>query len=252
MYAFDPLAGTWTSLDFPTPAETWAAIGDRILTLENANTAQSALVDHVNGEQLLFEVADWNGSQILGTLGDDVVTAVTRPVEGETDLVQVAIMLVDFNRRSAVWIWPVSPQLGLPVASFPSPDGGRLLIVGQDQETSQFRHLVLSSTGQVEVEILTSPAGAIALGWYDNETILVGSDAAGLALVDVVTDESTPIELPSAIGNLRRAWPVGDGTHLLAESGSSLIRFDRDAVEEIRTLADNCQIELLGDPGFGS
>jgi hypothetical protein len=45
---------------------------------------------------------------------------------------------------------------------------------------------------------------------------------------------------------------VGDGTHLLAESGSSLIRFDRDAVEEIRTLADNCQIELLGDPGFGS
>ncbi|MGH9892708.1 MAG: PDZ domain-containing protein, partial [bacterium] len=69
MYAFDPVEGSWVSLDFATPAQTWAVIGDRILTLENPNTPESALVDHVNGEELLFEVADWNGSQILGTMG---------------------------------------------------------------------------------------------------------------------------------------------------------------------------------------
>ena len=252
MYAFDPVAGTWTSLDFPTPAQTWAVIGNRILTLEDPNTSESALVDHVNGEELLFEVADWNGSQILGTLGNGVVTAVTRPVEGQADLVQVAVMLVDFGGRTAVWIWPVSPELGLPVASFPSPNGSRLLVVGQDQETSEFRHTVLNSSGLVQVESLSSPAGAIALGWYDNETILVGSDLGGLALVDVATDESTPVELPEAIGTIRRAWPVGDGVHLLAETGASLVRFERNGGEEIRTLADNCQLELLGDPGFGN
>ena len=250
MYAFDPIAGTWTNLDFPTPAQTWAALGNRILTLENPNTPESALVDHVNGEELLFEIADWNGSQILGTLGDGVVTAVTRPVEGEVDLLQVAVLLVDFSGRTAVWIWPASPTLGLPVASFPSPNGSRLLVVGQDQETSEFRHTVLNDMGQVQVESLSSPAGAIALGWYDNETILVGSDPGGLSLVDVATDESTVIELPAAIGNIRRAWPVGDGVHLLAETGASLVRFGGG--EEIRTLADNCQLELLGDPGFGS
>ena len=252
MYAFDPIAGSWTSLDFATPAQTWAVIGDRILTLENPNTADSALVDHVNGEELLFEVAGWNGSQILGTLDDGVVTAVTRPVEGEADLVQVAVMLVDFISRTAVWIWPASPELGLPVASFPSPDKSRLLIVGQDQETSEFRHTVLLATGQVQVEGLTSPAGAIALGWYDDETILVGSDLGGLALVDIQNDESTVVELPAAVGSIRRAWPVGDGAHLLAETGASLVRFERDGGEEIRTLADNCQLELLGDPGFAS
>ncbi|HEY3427353.1 MAG TPA: PDZ domain-containing protein [Acidimicrobiia bacterium] len=251
MYAFDPIAGSWTSLDFATPAQTWAVIGDRILTLENPNTPDSALVDHVNGEELLFEVAGWNGSQILGTLDDGIVTAVTRPVEGEADLVQVAVMLVDFIGRTAVWIWPASPELGLPVASFPSPDKSRLLIVGQDQETSEFRHTVLLATGQVQVEGLTSPAGAIALGWYDEESILVGSDLGGLALVDIESDESTVVELPAAIGTIRRAWPVGDGTHLLAETGASLVRFERDGGEEIRTLADNCQLELLGDPGFG-
>jgi hypothetical protein len=252
MYAFDPIAGSWTSLDFATPAQTWAVIGDRILTLENPNTADSALVDHVNGEELLFEVAGWNGSQILGTLDDGVVTAVTRPVEGEADLVQVAVMLVDFIGRTAVWVWPASPELGLPVASFPSPDKSRLLIVGQDQETSEFRHTVLLATGQVQVEGLTSPAGAIALGWYDDETILVGSDLGGLALVDIQNDESTVVELPAAVGSIRRAWPVGDGAHLLAETGASLVRFERDGGEEIRTLADNCQLELLGDPGFAS
>jgi hypothetical protein len=252
MYAFDPIAGSWTSLDFATPAQTWAVIGDRILTLENPNTADSALVDHVNGEELLFEVAGWNGSQILGTLDDGIVTAVTRPVEGEADLVQVAVMLVDFIGRTAVWIWPASPELGLPVASFPSPDKSRLLIVGQDQETSEFRHTVLLATGQVQVEGLTSPAGAIALGWYDDESILVGSDLGGLALVDIESDESTVVELPAAIGTIRRAWPVGDGTHLLAETGASLVRFERDGGEEIRTLADNCQLELLGDPGFAA
>jgi hypothetical protein len=249
MYAFDPIAGSWKSLDFATPAQTWAVLGDRILTLDNPNTADSALVDHVNGEELLFEVAGWNGSQILGTLDDGVVTAVTRPVEGEADLVQVAVMLVDFIGRTAVWIWPASPDLGLPVASFPSPDKSRLLIVGQDQETSEFRHTVLLATGQVQVEGLTSPAGAIALGWYDDETILVGSDVGGLALVDIGSDESTVVELPAAIGTIRRAWPVGDGTHLLAETGATLVRFERDGGEEIRTLADNCQLELLGDPG---
>ena len=249
MYVFDPIAGSWKSLDFATPAQTWAVLGDRILTLDNPNTADSALVDHVNGEELLFEVAGWNGSQILGTLDDGVVTAVTRPVEGEADLVQVAVMLVDFIGRTAVWIWPASPELGLPVASFPSPDKTRLLIVGQDQETSEFRHTVLLATGQVQVEGLTSPAGAIALGWYDDETILVGSDVGGLALVDIGSDESIVVELPAAIGTIRRAWPVGDGTHLLAETGASLVRFERDGGEEIRTLADNCQLELLGDPG---
>ncbi|MGH8959414.1 MAG: PDZ domain-containing protein [Acidimicrobiia bacterium] len=252
MYAFDPVAGSWTSLDFPTPAQTWAVIGDRILTLEDPNTPESALVDHLNGEELVFEVGDWNGSQILGTLGVGVVTAVTRPVEGEADLVQVAVMLVDFGGRTAAWIWPANPALGLPVASFPSPDESRLLVVGQDQETSEFRHTVLTDTGQVAIENLTSPAGGIALGWFDDETIMVGSDPGGLALVDIQSDESTAIELPAAIGNIRRAWPVGDGTHLLAESGASLVRFERDGSEEIRTLADNCQLELLGDPGFSN
>ena len=252
MYAFDPASGEWINLDFATPGETWAATGDRILTLDNPNTPESVLVDHLNQEELVFEVAEWNGSLILGTLGDRIVTSVTRPIEGETELVEVAVMVIDFDARAAVWIWQANTEVGLPVASFPSPDGNQLLIVGQDQDNSEFRHTVLSADGQVSIPNITGPGGAIGLGWFDDETILVGGDSGGLAMVDVFTDESTVVELPATVGTIRRAWPVGDGSHLLAEAGSSLVRIDRSGTEEIRTLADNCQIELLGDPGFST
>ena len=250
MYAIDPLSGEWVSLGVETPGDTWVAIDGRVLTLSNPGEEGSALVDQAGGAQLVFEVAGWNGARLLGTLGNRVLATVTRPVEDNPELVEVAVMLVDFEDRASVWIWPSTSDLGLPVATFPSPDGTQILVVGQEQETTEFRHAIISAEGQLITPSLSSPAGAIGLGWFDGSTLMVGSEAGGLALVDVATDVSTPLEVPAALGSIRRAWPVGDGDHLLAESASALVRFSTNAGEEIRTLADNCQVELLGDPGF--
>ena len=57
--------------------------------------------------------------------------------------------------------------------------------------------------------------------------------------------------MPAAVGQVSRLTTVGDGVHLLAESGSSLIMLDLDGTTEIRTLADHCQVGLIGNLGLG-
>jgi hypothetical protein len=81
---------------------------------------------------------------------------------------------------------------------------------------------------------------------------LVGADAQGLQLVDLGGADPVPIEVPLVISSLQRVWPVGDGTHLLGETGNSLVRFALDPEAEVRTLASSCQVDLLGDPGWSS
>ncbi|MDQ3501317.1 MAG: hypothetical protein M3488_10180, partial [Actinomycetota bacterium] len=92
----------------------------------------------------------------------------------------------------------------------------------------------------------------VALGWFDEDRILVGGEGQGLQIVDLGGADPVAVELPAVLTSLRRVWPVGDGTHVLGESGNALVRFSTDPVAEVRTLADNCQIDSLGDLGWSA
>jgi hypothetical protein len=251
LYAFDPISAEWTSLEAETPADNWIAANGRVLYLQGRDEPGSALIDPINEEQLVFEIGEWNGSNLLGTLGDKVIVSVTRPVPNVADRVEVGVMMVDFVERNANWIWQVTADSGVPVASFPSPTGSQILLLGEDPESGTLFHSLISAegtrTGSVEV-----PDGFLGLGWFDERRILVGADAQGLQLVDLGGADPVPVEVPSVISSLQRVWPVGDGTHLLGETGNSLVRFALDPEAEVRTLASSCQVDLLGDPGWSS
>jgi hypothetical protein len=43
---------------------------------------------------------------------------------------------------------------------------------------------------------------------------------------------------------------VGDGQHVLASTGTNLLQVDLTAATEVRTLADHCLVDALGDIGW--
>jgi hypothetical protein len=252
-YVLDPLTGEWGSLQVTAPDRGWAAAGESVLTLENPAEADSTLVDAVSGDRLVFDLGDWWAVNILGSLGSDTVLSVARLIPGDEGLAELAVVLIDFHRRLVEWIWQIDQGIGVPVASFPSPDGTRLLIAGQNQDNQVLAYTILSGNDglpMVGPDALTSAQGTVSLGWFDDESFLVTTDTGGLLLIDAASGIATEATLPAAVGQVTRLTTVGDGASLLAESGSSLIRLKLDGTSEIRTLADHCQVGLIGNLGW--
>lgn len=254
VYVLDPVTGSWASLGVEVPGDEWAAAGEAILTLENPATPDSVLVDARSSDRLVFDLGEWWAVNILGSLGSDTVLSVVRLIPGETELAELAVVVVDFNRRIVEWIWQIDQEIGLPVASFPSPNGARLLVAGQDQDDQTLRYTILSSDGlpMMSPSTLAAAEGTVALGWFDDESFLVTTDTGALLMVDAASGIATDATLPTAVGQVSRLTTVGDGAHLLAESGSSLIRLDLDGTSEIRTLADHCQVGVIGNLGWAA
>jgi hypothetical protein len=252
VYLFDPIAGRWADLEAEIPDGLWVAAGRSVLTMENPTSPDSALVDARTGDRLVFDIGDWWGVQILGTIGSDVLVSGARLVAGETEVYELAVLAIDFDARAAHWIWQVSTGIGVPGAIYPTPDGTRLLLMGQDQEDQVLHHMIMSAEGlpMRSPEQLTAAEGALAVGWFDDQSFLIRTADSSLQLVDASTGTVSDLELPAALGEVSRIWPVGDGIHLLADTGSSLVRFNVEGSTEIRTMADHCQIELVGSAGW--
>jgi hypothetical protein len=253
VYVLDPVTGNWASLAADVPDQAWAAAGQAILTLENPTTPDSALVDVVSGDRLVFDLGDWWAVNILGSLGSDTVLSVARPIPGEPSLVEVAVVVVDFHERAVEWIWQIDQPIGVPVAAFPSPDGARLLVAGQDQEDNLLRYTVLSAADGLPMassDTLAEAEGTAALGWFDDQSFLASTGTGSLLIVDGASGVTSEAALPAAVGQVTRLTTVGDGVHLLAESGSSLIKLDLSGTTEIRTLADHCQVGVIGSLGW--
>jgi PDZ domain len=255
IYLLDPLSGNWASLGIEAPDGAWAAAGESILTLENPATTDSALVDAVSGDRLVFDLGDWWAVNILGSLGADTVLSVARLLPGQTEMAELAVVVVDFHARAVEWIWQIDQQIGVPVATFPSPDGARLLVTGQNQDDQTLRYTVLSATDGLPMassDMLAAAEGTAALGWFDDRSFLITTDTGSLQVIDAASGVARGVTLPVAAGQVSRLTSVGDGSHLLAASGSSLIRLDLDGATEIRTLADHCQLGVIGNLGWSA
>lgn len=253
LYILDPSAASWGALGVDAPAGPWAVVGKGVYVIEQPDSVESSLFDVVSGDRIIFEAGQWRASRLLGVLGDQILVSASRPVEGEEGLFELAIMLIDLEDRNARWIWVINDlDLGVPVVTFPSPDGTRVLVAGQGQEDQIIRYLVLGSDSTVQARPgdLTAAEDRIAVGWFDNRQVLLRARDGALSLLEPTTGLATPLELPGTVGALGRVWAVGDGSTLLGDTGSALVRFRGEGESEVRVLADNCEIGLMGDIGW--
>jgi hypothetical protein len=253
LYLLDPQVPAWGSLGVDSPPPPWAVVGGGVYVMEEADTAEAALLDVVSNDRIVFDVGEWQGSRLLGSLGDRLLISASRPAPGQEDLFQIALMLIDLEDRNARWVWVVDDaDLGIPVVTFPSPDGTRVLVAGQGPEDEVIRYAVLSSdsTVQLRPSQLRGAENWIAVGWFDDRRVLMRDIDGGVSLLEISTGILTPATLPATVGTVSRAWAVGDGGEVLADTGTGLIRFSLGADVEVRILADNCEVELLGDIGW--
>lgn len=253
LYLLNPETTQWGSLGAETPAAPWASVAGGVFTMESPDTEEATLVDTLSIDRIVFDVADWRGSRVLGSLGDQVLVSATRPAPGEETLFQIGVLLVNVESRNASWIWIVDDgDIGIPVATFPSPDATRILLAGQDPDDDTIRYLILSSEGSVQVRppALAGADSHVALGWFDDERVVLRDSAGAVLLMDAATGLTTPAVLPTGVGTVARGWAVGDGLNVLGDTGSRLIRFEVDGSQEVRILADRCQIDQMGDIGW--
>jgi hypothetical protein len=225
--------------------------------VEEPDSEQSALRDLISNDRIEIDIDQWQVSRVLGTLGDYLLVSASRPT-GE-DLLEVGVLLIDAAAHNARWIWAVTDlALGVPVVSFPSPDGSRLLIAGQNPDDDVIRYVILGAEGSIQVRTgeLEAASGLIAVGWFDDERIVMRGSDGSVSMLDLPTglDPATglvsPLTLPTTVGSLARVWAVGDGAQLLADTSTSLIRFTLDSESEVRVLADQCEVGLIGDIGW--
>lgn len=248
----DPLAPAWGSLDIAAPVSPWAAVAGGVYVMEDPDTPDAALRDVISQDRIIFEIGEWQGSRVLGTLGDRVLVSASRSTEAE-GLFEIGVMLIDVRTRLADWIWIIDDfDLGIPIIAFPSPDETRVIIAGQNTEDQIIRYVVLSSAGAVQETAgdLAAANDLVAVGWFGDRHVLLRSEDGTLSLFDPAVALVEAIELSAAIGPLPRAWAVGDGTHILADTGSSLVRLSLDPETEVRVLADRCVIGQLGEVGW--
>jgi hypothetical protein len=254
MYLVDPVAARWASLGVAAPNEIWAAVGKAVVVLENAAPTSAILLDRNSGRSVRLDGDGWEGTRIMGTLGSDVVVSAQRAVPEEPDLSESGVLLVDFTRGQVRWDWLANFSGVIPVASYPSPDGSMLLVIGSDTTDQKVKYLVLDSEGTVQIDAGELPAAdeQIALGWFDDQSVLLRAVTGEISLLDISTGATTEASFPPGLVTVPRAWAVGDGVNVIADTGSRLVRFDLAGQSEIRVLADSCLIGAIGDIGWGA
>jgi hypothetical protein len=247
IYLLDPLEPGWekTGVVVPDGAD-WVAATDGIYRMEDETLTE--LIEDVNID--MGELDGWDPARVIGSIGSDLLLVVTRPVPDDPDQVTVAIARFDPHNQDTKWVEPVLAGFGIPVSAIGSPDQENLVLVGVNDDGSEVIGIQMwdadgFDTGLEELVTLGAP-----VGWLDPGTVLFRTEEAVAVRLDAVSGESDRVVLDSRIAGLP-LYPVGDGHSVLVVDGRSLLLEDFDSDGEIRTLAENCTFNRMGEPGWG-
>lgn len=245
IYLADPLTTEWARTDVDVEADpAWIATTSGIYSME-----EDTVVDLQTGEPIpndRFE--EWEPLRIIGSIGDDLLLAVTRPVPDEIDQVVVGVTRFDPAEARTEWVSPSVDGFGIPVLALSAADEETIVVVGVNEDGSEVMGVALwdgeGITLSPEVPLtLGTPAG-----WMDDNTLLFRTEEAVATELEVGTGESAEVTLDPQIAGLP-VFPVGDGRHVLAVDGQTLLLDDLDDGGEVRVLAQDCAISRLGNPG---
>jgi hypothetical protein len=250
----DPVSGHWASTGQTPPQDIpWVSVPEGLFVLEGAGTEEATLVDSTTSTRIEFGLGDWYPSAILGSRGGTVFLSAVRPTAADPALVEVAVMAVDIDAKEALWLWQVTEQgTGIPVTAHLSPNGQRLLVGASNQSGDVIRYIVLEGRQlSIPFSHLEEAEGSLALGWFDDERFLALFGDGTVGFIEVDSGSRSPVDLPGSFAGAARVWTVADGEHVLGDTGSALVRASLTERVEVRPLAENCVLGLVGQPGWG-
>jgi hypothetical protein len=248
IYLHDPIPITWEKTDITVDSGVeWYSTTSGIYSME-----AGVMSDHLAEEEVEpGPFQQWDLVRAVGSIGPDLIVVVTQPVPGDPGRVTVGISRFDPVELEAIWAEPLISGFGIPIQAYGSPDQERVVLTGISEDGSEITGVQIwdgdgFDTGLDDLTSLGTP-----LGWLDEGSVLFRSDDVVATRLQVGDGESEQLMIDTRLSDLP-IFPVGDGHSVLAIDGRSLILDDLEGEGEARTLARDCSIVRVGEPGWGT
>ncbi|MCI0545473.1 MAG: hypothetical protein L0Z49_13700, partial [Actinobacteria bacterium] len=219
----------------------YTLIGEEDLVLTDALTEEA--LDH-DGFQ------DWEPRRLIGSLGARLLIVVTVDIPDQPGFVNVGLALFDPTLAETIWVTPVLNEFGIPVTAFGAPDRSGFVLVGADSETGAVRGVEFyDSLGTLRDVGALSDLGT-PVGWFDGTSMAFRPNSEQISIYDFADGSIRNFTVPGGLLDSLIA-AVGDGRQIMAIDGRNLLITDLTTGSEVRTLAENCTIARIGEPGWG-
>lgn len=246
--AFDPLTTTWGASEIEVPSETnWVGTSEGLYAI--SDEVDAVITDLRTGDVVEHDgFREWSPRRLIGSLGTGLLIVVTADIPDQPGFVNVGIALFEPGDGVTRWVSPVLIDFGLPVAAHSAPDGSAFVAIGSDQESGAIMAVqYYNADGIIEtVGDLTSLGTPI--GWFDQSSVAFRSTDQSVSVFSVTDGSTQTFTLPDSLAN-SLITTVGDGRQILALAGRDMMLHDLTEGGEVRTLAENCAIGRIGEPG---
>ena len=248
LYAFDPLQPAWEATGIEVPeGQGWIATYSDVYSLTGGSELR--LVSLIGGPVDDDGFQGWDPRRLLGSVGNDLALMVTSAIPEQPGFVNVAIALFDPNAGETRWVTPILAGFGIPTAVAASPDTALFLVTGVDQNTGELTGVDLYDVDGTRRELENLEELGVPVGWFDESRVAFRSQDDVVSVFDTADATVATFTLPEQLLGAPVA-AVGDGAHLLAVSDRDLLIVDLLGGGEIGTLAADCSILRIGEPGW--
>jgi hypothetical protein len=138
----------------------------------------------------------------------------------------------------------------VPVSAFGAPDRSGFILVGADAETGSVMGVEFYDSQGVRRDVGTLTELGTPVGWFDGTSMAFRPNSEQISIYDFADGSIRNFTVPSGLLDSQIA-AVGDGRQILAVDGRNLLVTDITEGAEVRTLAENCTVTRIGEPGWG-
>ncbi len=248
LYLLDPGTPDWERTALTPPDDLlWASTGSDIYVVDEGmirSIAEEAEVPHDGLE-------GWDPARAIGSIGDDLLLVVTRPVADNPEEVTLAVARLDPSSGTTSWVIPLLAGTGIPVSALNSPDRTHFLLIGVNEDGTEITSAWVWDQDGEDLGLEDLQDFGTPIGWMDDSTLLFRSEGGTGNLVAVPSGEPEQVSLDPQLATLP-LFAVGDGHSVLAVDGQNLVIDDIDTDTEVRTLAADCVFGRVGEPGWSA
>jgi hypothetical protein len=246
----DPATGDWGGLEHEAGiGSSWVATTEGIYTMSDEE--DPILSDALTGEPVGNDgFQDWEPRRLIGSLGANLLMVVSVDIPDQPGFVNVALALFDPITGETLWVTPMLNEFGVPVTAFGAPDRSGFVLVGADAETGTVIGVEFYDSQGTRRDVGALSEQGTPVGWFDGTSMAFRPNPEQISIYDFADGSIRNFTVPSGLLD-SQITAVGDGRQILAIDGRDLLVTDVTGDSEVRTLAENCTVARIGEPGWG-